>query len=98
MARNRSTSSQGQSFSQDTINAVWNKGKIIPNFDPKLWRRDICGSNMKFTEYGKISSQNGWEIDHIKPVSKGGTDELTNFQPLNWDNNRRKGETYPWNC
>ena len=98
MTRNRSTTGQGQSFSQDTINSVWNKGKIIPGFDPKSWRRDICGSNMKFTEYGNTSLQIGWEIDHIKPVSKGGTDELTNLQPLNWENNRRKGETDPWNC
>jgi len=98
MARSRNTTSQGQSFSQATIDSVWNKGKIIPNYDPTLWRRDICGSNMKFTEYGNTNSQDGWEIDHIKPVSSGGTDDLINLQPLYWEDNRRKGDTYPWSC
>ena len=98
MARNRNTTTQGQSFSQATINAVWNKGKIISNYDPQLWRRDICGSNMKFTEYGNTNSQDGWEIDHIMPVSKEGTDDLANLQPLYWDVNRKKSDTYPWNC
>jgi 5-methylcytosine-specific restriction endonuclease McrA len=98
MARNRGTTSQGQPFDQDTINAVWNKGTIIPKYDPKIWRRDICGSNMKFTEYGNTDSQEGWEIDHIKPVSKGGMDDLANLEPLYWDDNRKKGDTDPWNC
>jgi hypothetical protein len=75
MARTRGTNSQGQSFSQATIQAVWNKGRVIPNNDPTLLRRDICGSNMKFTEYGNTNSQVGWETDHINPVSKGGSFE-----------------------
>ena len=40
----------------------------------------------------------GWEIDHIKPVSKGGTDNLSNLQPLYWENNRSKGDKLDWKC
>ncbi|MGO0305854.1 HNH endonuclease signature motif containing protein [Endozoicomonas acroporae] len=82
--------------------AVWNKGKkIIQNgkeYDSNLWRWDMCGNVMKYSEHGNTDSEHGWEIDHIRPSSKGGTDDLDNLQPLQWENNRRKGDTFPWSC
>jgi 5-methylcytosine-specific restriction endonuclease McrA len=50
---------------------------------------------MRFDEHG-LQSEGGWEIDHIVPVSLGGSDDLDNLQPLWWKNNRRKGDNYPW--
>lgn len=98
MARNRNTDTAGRPFAQTTVGAVWNKGRVVNGYDPKEWRYDICGQPIRFSDYGNTNSKNGWEIDHIVPVAKGGTDNLTNLQPLQWDNNRRKGDTYPWNC
>lgn len=98
MPRNRNTRSDGRAFDSATIAAVWNKGRLIPNYDQDIWRHDMCGAVMKHAEHGNTQSQYGWEVDHIRPVARDGGDELANLQPLQWDNNRRKGDTYPWSC
>ena len=77
--------------------AVWVKGKISPKHNADLYRQDMCGDWMQYDEHGKETKW-GWEIDHIKPLAKDGSDDLSNLQPLFWKNNRRKSDTYPWSC
>ncbi len=77
---------------------VWAKGREIPNYDPAVWRWDVCGNVMKYSEHGNTESEHGWEIDHVIPRAKDGKSTPDNLQPLNWKNNRRKGDTYPWRC
>jgi hypothetical protein len=93
MPRNHGTNTQGGSFDEATISRVWTKGKTIPNYDPGTWRYDIYGAVMKRQEHGNTSSKHGWEVDHITPVARRGTDDLSNLQPLQWENNRKKGDS-----
>ncbi|WP_417736098.1 HNH endonuclease [Rosistilla oblonga] len=54
---------------------------------------------IEWSACGDTSNGRGWEIDHIVPVSKAGTDQLSNLQPMHWQNNRVKGDTWPnWAC
>ena len=96
MARSSNTDISGRPFANTTVNAVWNKGRVIDGYDRNAWRYDITGKPMKYSDYGNVSSHYGWEVDHMKPVAKGGTDDLANLQPLQWANNRSKGDIYPW--
>ena len=79
----------------DLILAVWLKGRKVRGYDPADIRQDMCGHWIQFDQHGKESNY-GWEIDHILPRAKGGKTELANLQPLWWEYNRRKGDTYPW--
>lgn len=82
-------------FSQETINKVWKKAKIQTDVQEDKWRKDYAGAWIKKSEYGNVDSDYGWEIDHAKPVSQGGSDNLGNLRPLHWQNNRTKGNDYP---
>ena len=48
-----------------------------------------------FDKYGDTKSEYGWEIDHIKPLAKGGGNEMENLQPLHWKVNKKKGKRWP---
>ncbi len=81
-----------KSYTEQTVQAVWDKGRIIANYDPTKYRKDDCGAWMIRTEHGNRSNKYGWEIDHIQPESQGGTDHIYNLRPLQWENNAARGD------
>lgn len=86
-------------YTEEKLQKIWEKGKIVSGYDPNVYRKDVCNAWMKRDEHGNPNSIVGWEVDHIIPESEGGSSELHNLRPMQWENNREKSNNYPkFNC
>lgn len=65
---------------------MWRKGEPTQEADPDIWRKDECGAWIRRDFYGYHGSRFGWEVVLIVPASNGGTEDVSNLQPLQWQN------------
>lgn len=82
-------------FTEEEINYAWSRAKVVEDVDQSKWRQDYAGAWICRDAYGDMKSEYGWEIDHQKPLALDGTYDLDNLFPLQWNNNRTKGDDYP---
>lgn len=79
-------------WTKEELDTIWKKGKECPPNDPNIWRKDQCGAWIRRDMYGAASENEPhtsykWQVDHIKPDSKGGEDSISNARPLQCYNN-----------
>lgn len=79
----KSNQKNKKEFNDITIVEVWRKAIPVKHFE--LYKKDRFGSLMFFDDY-EIESENGWFIDYVVPIKKGGTEEIENLQPVHWKN------------
>lgn len=77
---------------KDQKEKAWENAKEVRGKNPDLYRNDPYGNLIYKPSHGK-SSDMGWDVDHIKPASRGGSDATKNLQALNASVNRSKGDT-----
>ena len=68
---------------------VWEKARRVKGKNPNLYRRDAQGNLIYKPAYNRDSAM-GWQVDHIWPRSKGGSDARRNLQALQTGANKRK--------
>ncbi len=76
-------------FDSDKIGEVWRSISDCRGYQKCIdpWNREIHRN-----EYGK-ETKYGWNIDHVFPVSRGGTNKIENLQPLHWKSNDEKSDS-----
>lgn len=75
------------------VEKAWEQAAKLRNKNPETWRKDELGNIMRKGSYG-TQGEFGWEIDHRKPVAKGGSDNPRNLRALNTEANRKKSDKY----
>jgi hypothetical protein len=75
-----------------SVMTAWQKGIVIPGFDPDLWRRDRFGNAMFYRAHGQ-RSEYGWEIDRIFPDRLSGCAEIE-LAPTWWAARRVTADSF----
>ena len=81
--------------SKKDIENAWNNANIIRGKNPDVYRKDKYGNEIYKSSYGKTSNM-GWEIAHKHPIAKDGTNSPRNLQAVQWEENRKKSDKYPY--
>jgi 5-methylcytosine-specific restriction endonuclease McrA len=57
-----------------------------------------CGKKLAWKNYGLLGKRGAWEVDHSRPLARGGTDYLRNLVSSCIECNRSKGDLTTKEC
>lgn len=77
---------------KDQIDKAWENAKPIRGEDSDEYRQDPYGNKISRDSFGE-NSEMGWEVDHILPTTRGGSDATRNLQALKTAVNRGKSDS-----
>jgi hypothetical protein len=78
-------------YSQQIVDQVWQKGRVVGNRDADEWRQDACSAWIKRDHYGYEASDFGWKIAH---VSAGNSNQLDDLRPYHRENTYNRSTGY----
>jgi hypothetical protein len=70
-------------YTENQIQAIWEKARGIPDWDTTQWRKDQCGAWIQRQQYNNQHSDFGWLIQNVSP---GGSHAQENLQPFHCKN------------
>lgn len=73
---------------------VWDNARPVRGMNQNLYRSDGQGNIIYKPAYGR-NSRMGWQVDHIWPKSRGGSNRRSNLQALQTRANKRKSNKLP---
>lgn len=73
-----------KTYSEETIQEVWEKAIIVPDFDKDQARHDLCGNVIYRVAYGHYDSKFGWVVNTTQLDE---SDEV-DLKPLHWQNHQ----------
>jgi hypothetical protein len=75
-------------LNQEQIQQVWENGISVPNFDPRLFRKDSFGAWICRSSYDSEETQLslGWTAINSATTDQGGVHDATDLKPIQWEN------------
>ncbi len=79
-------------YERELIQSVWEFAEIVPGNDPEIWRKDEFGDWIYRFDYGRRSSEFGWEI--FDPGVGRHAQGVYAMRPMQWQSYIRQYETF----
>jgi hypothetical protein len=84
--------SQSMKLTEEQIEQVWERGRVMPDADLSVWRQDACGAWMRRNHFGHENSEFGWKVENI---AAGAPDSPENLRPFHCRNHFHAGNGKP---